>query len=217
MTKPEYTMQIRTVDPGARWVQLAAPRGSHGRGYGGRELGGSRHYRVVSAGLAGDPERLDRVLRLVDYCATDEGMNLVSYGIEGVHWRYRDGQVTATERLFREGGYFWVYQFSDRREREYLMTKFVPQREMILFADSEPRVETVSDFADSPSGFDAAATRRFVDENLMLFAYGKRPLEDYERFLRELRDVYRYDLWLEEAEGGLEALGLLPQRFAGGR
>lgn len=50
-----------------------------------------------------DPARL---LQFVDYCFSDEGVELLNWGIEGDHWEMKDGERVYTDKIMKnENGY----------------------------------------------------------------------------------------------------------------
>lgn len=46
---------------------------------------------MLSADLADEPDKLKRVLEYLDYITAGEGLDLVCYGIKGVHFDYGAG------------------------------------------------------------------------------------------------------------------------------
>ena len=65
--------------------------------------------RVLSAELAKDPAKLARVLKYLDYICYGPGLDLVCYGIEGVHWNRVNGKIVPTNRI-GEVSYSWQHQ-----------------------------------------------------------------------------------------------------------
>jgi putative aldouronate transport system substrate-binding protein len=109
--------------------------------------------------------------------------------------------------MAKEGAYFWLYQFTGRPEMEYLTVKFAPQIKLIDFASKQPRLQAVNGFIDFPTGYNAADANRYVEEEFSKFIYGKRPLTEYDSFLKTLEGSMNYKAFLEASEKKVKELG----------
>jgi putative aldouronate transport system substrate-binding protein len=207
MGKIEYLRQIEAVNPKARWVQIQAPIGPHGSGFGDRDLGGSDRHRVVS--VRADRAKVERIADLVNYTATDEGLTLVSFGLEGRHYTRGAEGITMTSEGLSELGYIWVYQFSGRDVPVYQAARFPNERSLIQFATSQPRIPALDRLVDRPDGYNASDANRFIEEELAKFIYGRRPLTraEYSQFLATLDRQFGYDQYVRHMTQGLNALG----------
>ena len=88
-----------------------------------RDENGEAHMRTVNQNIQfvvfDGAEHADNVIKLLNYLATEEGMMLVQYGIEGTHWEYdEEGNIvdlvtedTNLAELGR-GSYAWVHRLS---------------------------------------------------------------------------------------------------------
>lgn len=88
-----------------------------------RDENGEAHMRTVNQTIQfvvfDGAEHADNVIKLLNYLATEEGMMLVQYGIEGTHWEYdEEGNIvdlvtedTNLAELGR-GSYAWVHRLS---------------------------------------------------------------------------------------------------------
>lgn len=78
---------------------------------------------VVDPELVDQPEKRQKVFELMNYIGSEEGANLVQYGIEGRHFTIENGEIVPTELLNEEGTCFFVYQLLGRDEEKYLYTR----------------------------------------------------------------------------------------------
>jgi len=84
--------KVRKLNAEAEVVCGRFPVGPEGH-RGGRVWSGG-HVIVFGRHLAEEPEKVVRVLKILDAVATDEAFNIVSkFGIRGTHWDYRDPKV----------------------------------------------------------------------------------------------------------------------------
>ncbi|MFD0716653.1 extracellular solute-binding protein [Paenibacillus sp. GCM10027626] len=208
MTKEQFVEQIKAVNPNAEWIPVKAVEGPGGAYASAWDVGMTPGLNALPKSLEKDPEKLDKMIELLNYVST-EGANLVQYGVEGSHFNMEGGKVVPTELLSKEGAYFWLYQFTGRPEMEYLQVKFAKQKEFIEFADNEPRVDSYGGFIDPPDGFNSADASRYIGEELTKFIYGKRPIEQYDDFLKTLESSMNYRVFLDSAEQQLKALGYI--------
>lgn len=209
MSKEQFVEQIKAVNPNAEWVQLAALKGPGGQFDSAHDIGSTAALYAMPKALEKSPDKLKKVIELLNYVSSQEGSNLVQFGIEGKHYNLDNGKVAPTELMSKEGGYFWLYQFTGRPELEYLEVKFAPQAEYMKFANDQPRIEALNGFIDFPDGFNAADANRYIEEELSKFMYGKRPLAEYDAFLNTLEGSMNYKAYLDAAEARLKELGYL--------
>ncbi|PYI56421.1 extracellular solute-binding protein [Paenibacillus flagellatus] len=194
------------LNPNARWAQVPAPRGPGGASTAYNDVG-ARNILVLSAKLAQQPAKLDKIIRLLAYLSSDEGSRLVLYGIEGKHYKRSNGTIVPTDKM-PEAKYSYLYQLIGRDEMVYLRTKFPKQEPYFTFAMNEPRIDVYDSLIDPPPGFSLTDAGRFIQEEMFKFIYGKRPLDSYGDFLRTLETEYRYGDYMRSAEAQLKELGV---------
>lgn len=199
---------IKQVNPEANWVQIACPKGPKGD-YDTPHAYFSSGLLSLSADLPKDEPKLNKVFELFNYISGREGNNLVSYGIEGYHYNVENGKIVATDKLASEGGYFWAYQLTGRPELEYLYTKFVGWEKEISFAAELPRLRNLEPFVVVPDNINLADANRFISEELLKFVYGRRPIDEYDAFLKELDEDFNYKEYLEICKEQLKELGFI--------
>lgn len=196
--KKEYVEQVKAVNPDAEWLQIDAMEGPAGKLDGVYDIAGVSNLWALPKTLENEPEKLEKVIDLLNYVSSEEGNRLVMYGIEGEHYDVEDGKVVITNPEGVEHSH--VYQFTGRPNDEYLAAKFGYIQEQIDFAIDQPRLEVYDSLVTLPEGFNPADANRYAEEEMIKFIYGKRPLSEYEDFLDTLENTYNYDLYVETAK-----------------
>ncbi|MDF2963750.1 MAG: transporter substrate-binding protein [Paenibacillus sp.] len=210
MTKEQFVEQIKAVNPKAEWVQVEAVKGPGGQQFDSAwDIGKTPGMYAIPKALEKNPEKLQKVFELLNYVSGKEGSPLVQYGVKGKHYNLEGNKVVPTDLMGKEGGYFWLYQFTGRPEMEYLQVKFAPQKPFIEFANKQPRIQALNGFVDYPNGYNAADAGRYIEEELAKFIYGKRPLTEYDSFLKTLEGSMNYKAYLDGAQKQLKDLGYL--------
>ncbi|WP_208629863.1 extracellular solute-binding protein [Paenibacillus ferrarius] len=206
--KDQFVEQTKAVNPKAEWIQIAAPKGPAGQFDGTWDSGKSPMMLGIPKKLEKDPVKLQKVFDLLNYVSEGKGAELVQYGIEGKHYTLENGKPKPTDLLGKEGGYIWSYQFTGRPELEYLSARFVNQASYIDFTSKQPRIQAVNGYLDIPSGYNPAEADRYGTEEIIKFLYGKRPLSEYDQFLKTLDTQFNYKAFQESAQKQLKSLGM---------
>jgi putative aldouronate transport system substrate-binding protein len=207
MTKQQFVDQIKTVNPNAEWVQIAAPSGPGGQFDGPWDIGAAPGRVAIPKALEKDPEKLQHVFDLLNYISNpDGGSMLVQFGVKDTHFTLDNGKPTMTDKA-GDVGYSWLYQFTGRPEMEYLQAKFATQSDFIKFANDEPRIKALNGFIDNPEGFNSADAIRYIEEEITKFIYNKRPLSEYDAFINTLETSMNYKAYLDSGYEQLKALG----------
>lgn len=207
ITKDQFVEQIKTVNPNADWLQIAAPTGVGGQYDGSWDIGSTPGRFAIPKALEKDPEKLQRVFDLLNYISNpDGGSMLVQFGVKDTHFTLDNGKAKMTDKA-GDVGYSWLYQFTGRPEMEYLQAKFAAQSDAIAFANDQPRIEALNGFIDNPEGFNLADANRYIEEELAKFIYNKRPLSEYDTFIQTLETSMNYKALMDSAMEQLKALG----------
>lgn len=200
----------KEANPNTEWVQLGALTGPSEKSYvSGLDMVGWLQLLAVPKNMEKDPEKLDKILELINYVSTEEGNLLVSYGIKDEHFTIDNGKVTITDKGKTESGFSFVYQFTGRKDEAYLAAKFSDQAEYISFEMGLPRVGVADSYVVPPAGFNKADADRFVMEEFSEFLYGKKSLDQYDQFLKTLEDTFQYKNYMEAVETQVKELGLI--------
>lgn len=200
----------KSVNKDAQWVQLASPRGPGGQYDASYDFGKAAQYFVISKAVEKDPAKLQKIIDYFNYLASPEGMTLVSYGIEGRHYKLTGGKVEPTELMDKEGGYFSVYQMAGRKELEYLSTRFPYAEKVLQFTNTQPRIHELNSYVYSyPPGFNKNDVDRFMKDELIKFIFGKRNLNEYDAFLQTMNQTFKHDAYMEQAAAQIKEKGAL--------
>ncbi|SDS38208.1 carbohydrate ABC transporter substrate-binding protein, CUT1 family [Paenibacillaceae bacterium GAS479] len=161
---------------------------------------------VISKKVAEDEAKLQKVLDLFNYTAQDKGANLVQFGLEGTHFTKENGKVKLTDKA-SEASFTWVYQFSGRPEKEYLLTKFPNQAPYIEKNDQLKKLESYNNVITLPTDYNAADADRYKQEELLKFYLDKNKMENFDKFLNELNTTFKYQTYLDSGFQQLKDLG----------
>lgn len=193
------------MDPDAKWELVGPLPGPYGDDYVGDYHAQSftRLY-AVNAKLADDPERLAAVLRLINYVATEEGLGLTSFGIEGEHWfRNADGNVEVYPDMAQTVNFTWIYQLCGREDLSYCRVKFGEAAwEYIKASDEQSYLDNVTRLIDRPDWYNAVDAETFIEEQVMAFITGDAALteDSWNAFLQQLDATYHYSEYLVYAD-----------------
>ncbi len=208
--KPPYDATLSEMTPDAQWIQIApvqGPGGAYDSCY--NVPGYATSGWVLSADLADEPDKLARILEYLDYIVAGEGLDLVCYGVEGVHFNYGpDGAIATTDRI-NEVSYAWQHQVMGRDEIVYLATKFPTCSEVIRFAKELPRIDSYTNYVGVPEGLNKSDLVRFVTEETTLFIYGKRSFDTWDKYVDTLYQTYGLQQYLDMGTAALKEAGLL--------
>lgn len=211
MYKQVFMDQLTAVDPNADWVWFAPLESGTGDRacYETISAVSQKGVWCVSAEIAENPDKLDAVVKLLNYIASDEGERLVDYGIEGRHYNIVDGEVQKTDLMSTECDYLWAYQIGHRPESEYLAVKFPEAVEVIQFAANMERIVSYNDAVIAPEGFHKEDMDKYIEENILSFIYGTRDISEYDQFIEELNNSFGFNEFMESAEEQLKERGLV--------
>ena len=201
---------IAAVNPNAKWI----PAGPLHNEMGGEDVmypinnvGGGDGW-ALCADLADDEEKLQAVFKVLNYFVTEEGSNLIQYGLEGEHWvkNPETGRISMTENG-AAANYISTYQIFSRIELEYLQVKF-PEAE-IAFTNSMTKgvLEYYNSLVVEPDGMYLADMESYIKTQMLAFIYGERPLDEYDAFIKELNDNYMFAEYMEAAADQLISFG----------
>lgn len=156
-------------------------------------------------------EKLQAVFKYIDYIISDEGSDLIFYGIEGDHWvRDENGNVKMTENA-TAANYISTYQIFSRKELEYLKVKFPEAQQVFEATTAANRIEIYNTLVLEPEEIYLEDMESYVRQQLLAFIYGERELtqEEYDKFIGELNDNFQFDVYMEAAHDQLAAYGLV--------
>lgn len=209
--KAPYDEILEEMCPDAQWIQIESPIGPNGDQYDScyNIPGYLQSGRVLSSDLADNPEKLEKVIEYLDYICYGDGLNVVCYGIPGVHWNYdENGNVVVTDKI-DEVSYSWQHQTMGRLEKDYMAIKFPEIKAEIDFAANLPRINSYNNFVEIPENRNQSDLIRYVDEETVRFFYGRRDLSEFEDFVNTLYETYGLAEYEEIATENLKNAGIL--------
>ncbi|MBO9609493.1 MAG: extracellular solute-binding protein [Paenibacillaceae bacterium] len=205
MITDAITKTWKAINPNAEWAQLGALTGPGGKFQGHWDIGNTQGLIALSKSLEKQPDKLNKVLEYLNYI-TDPGKGqlTVNYGVEGTHYKLENGKVVALPAM-SELGYAYQEQLTGRSEMDYLKTKFVNQGAYIDFAMNQPRIQIYSQFVPAPSG--TVADDRYEYEELVKFLYNKRPLAEWDDYVKTMNAKFAIETRTADAQKLLKDLG----------
>ena len=203
--------QIHDVNPNAVtnfFTTLKSEVGAEPAMYQG-DLNSTNAILAISADIT--DEKLDALIKYIDYITVGEGANLVYYGLEGEHWVYDEqGRIRMTENA-TAANYISTYQLFSRKELEYLDAKF-PEAKMVFDQTTAAnRIWTYNSLVVEPEGMYLSDMESYARQQLLDFIYGDRELSEaeYANFIQELNDMYQFDEYMAAAEEQLREQGIV--------
>jgi putative aldouronate transport system substrate-binding protein len=198
LRKPEFEKVIKEVNPKAEWILVQPPKGPFGAFYGGFAKGSASQI-VLSATL-GEPKnaaKLKKVIELIEYAASDEGLRLVQFGIEGTHYKTEGGKIVALDKM-NELTWTWAIMMVGRKDLEYLPVKFAYAAKEVEACIKYPFLQAFDKVVGNfPESIPKADIDRFISDNLIAFLYGTKPLSEYDAFVKELETKYSYKAYMD--------------------
>ncbi|WZL77388.1 extracellular solute-binding protein [Eubacteriales bacterium mix99] len=202
--KQIYMDQVLAVNPKAEWVCFNGLEGPHGHKNGTSDIDNVAGRWVISKEIESDEVKRDRIFDLLNYTVSGEGLNLLCYGVEGRHFNIEDGKVVPTELMSRECDYIYVYQICNRDDLTYCETKFPEAKTAIETGFHMDRYHTYNGEVDLPEGLHKSDMDNYISDNMIKFIYGKRPINEYDDFIKELSDSFQFDEYLKAAQTQLK-------------
>lgn len=199
MLKDDQVAKEKAVNPNATWVQVDALTGPAGKYVETVDISNSPMLFAIPKTLEKNPAKLQRVIDLINYVSSEKGNRLVDFGVEGKHYNVTDGKVVATPLMGKECGYTWAYQFTGRKEIEYLSTKFVNQTKAIEYANNLPRINILTGFFDIPTEVNKADVEKYIESEVSKFIYGKRNISEFDLFIETINKTYGLKSYFDSA------------------
>lgn len=201
---------LTAVDPNADWRMvdhfITTEYGTEGAT---KSAAGFSSVYCFSIDLADDPDKLAAALSIFDYTCHDEGDELMCYGIEGVHY-IKDGDRIVKQDAMNQLGYGWALQFTGRNDMVYCMTKFAECADEIQTAANDVNViYHYEELVQQPDNVNVADLKAYEEEQITQFIFGTRSMDEYDDFVKTLKDLYGLDEYLEAAKVQLTTLGYI--------
>lgn len=108
------TYEMEKVQPGVKWEMLDTPKGPDGKhGYMGKSP------IVSSLAITTECKNPEAVLKLQEWCTTDEAYYLTNHGIEGVHYTEIGKRTEEGEKLFQQNKLTAISGWTATTERKF--------------------------------------------------------------------------------------------------
>ncbi|TBL68374.1 extracellular solute-binding protein [Paenibacillus thalictri] len=205
-TNEPQMKEWKDVNPKAEWIQLAPPKGQ-------AQYAGAWDVSKPAFGMLAFPkviekdiDKLDKILEILNYTSTKEGSELVAFGEKGRHYNLEGNKFITTPLRAKE--MFWPYQLTGRDEMQYLINVGYPEAE-VKKSNETPRLKALNGYVILPDGYASTDAERYIEEELAKFIYGKRPIDEYDAFLKTLDTTFKYKVYLDSAAKQLGELGLV--------
>lgn len=207
MMKDEQVKKWKDANPQADWIMVGTMKGPGGDYLGGWDKSSTNGFLAISNAVGKDKAKLNKILEMLNYTSSGEGLDLVQFGLKDTHFKQENGKITLNADKMAEIGYTWVYQFAGPQQNIYLKTKFPNQASYIENNYKVKTMEGYGGYVTLPAEFNSADANRFKDEELLKFYYGKNKLEDFDAFLDKLNTTFKYKVYHDSAMKQLKELG----------
>jgi len=209
-SKAEQVETLTSVDPNAQWGPMRKNiKTAYGEAGASNSASGNDAVYAINADLTDDPEKLDAVLELFNYIATDECDMLLSFGIEGEHYKVENDTVVKLDKM-DELTYGWGIQFLGRQDLLYCMTKFANCADYIEHcANDVPILYHYEQMVEQPEGINVSDINSYIMEQIAQFIYGTRSMNDWDAFINTLYDSYSLQTYIDAAQETLTKLGYI--------
>jgi putative aldouronate transport system substrate-binding protein len=200
------------------WITIAPPKGPHGDQWAGFAQFQSNSW-TISKKAAKDPEKLKRIMSLLQYWYTDkEAQPYFSYGQKGIMWDMVDGKPVrlkdnmANKDMVQK----WQWQsnyFLPRRGNDALYFNFTYDK-----TDSfhQTNLKYIKPNKVNPFVLiDANDTQyndriKYVNETLLKFILGKEPIANWDTYVSTLDAKFNYKKYKEDVMKQLSDAGIKP-------
>jgi len=207
--KKMFMDQVLAVNPNAKWIWFDNIQGPESADNETLDVSDVAGRWVISKEVEEDKEKRDRILDLLNYVVSKEGLNLVSYGIEGRHYNIENEKIVPTEQMSKECDFLWAYQICFRDDLPYCQTKFPEAKDAFASAHEADRYEIYDEAVDIPDGLHKSDMDKYITDNMIKFVYGERPVDEYDNFIQELKDSFQFDEYMEAAKSQMKEKGYI--------
>jgi putative aldouronate transport system substrate-binding protein len=208
LTKDTNIQVYKAVNPAAEWLQMDAISGPGGKFQGYVDLGAAPGFVALSSSLEKHPDTLNKALEYVNYVSGGKGETLVNYGLEGQHYKVNNGKIEILPAS-NDVVYSFIHQITNRDDYEYLQVKFPTQKRYYDFTMKQPYIKVYTGFVSFPQAINAADLKRFEEAEIVKFMYGQRSLDEFDQFVKTIKETYKIDSYLTEAETKLKSIGII--------
>ena len=202
--------QALEICPTAQWELMMGVEGPGGKYDDVYDSSNASAYFAINADLAGQTERLNKVLELVDFlCDEETGQRLAAFGLEGTHYELDEaGNIVALPAL-NDVTYSFNYLICGRDDLPYLKAKFPYLDAQIDQCNAMTVLPIYNARVTVPEGVTASDIERYATEEVTRFIYGERSLDEWDAYVDTLYSVYNLQAYLDGATADLTEAGYI--------
>lgn len=173
--------------PDANNIYIQPPEGPDGH-YGVRALNPIMQYYVIPRGARNKAGGA----KFVNYLYTDKRMNLITHGVEGIHYEMKNDEIVYTDAYQEFKNWSAVYNIGNS-SRESFMFRLKDKGFYPYFSQIEefdPTTTEATHLAPPIPAFDDNLTllEEFVYENAVKFIMGARSLDEFDQYVKEFNN-----------------------------
>jgi hypothetical protein len=166
------------------------------------------------------PEKVARIIEILDWLSSQEGFLLTHYGLEGKHYK-KDGnnisllQDAITNDIIKQGDFLKIWDFFTPNTPETFGLTVVDPNEtdrdrgINKFLLSIPVRDNIGTNVTPPTGFDLAAFRSKMREYQVKLIMDEKSGKNYPKYYQELMTVYGGEKMFKAYEEQMKAVGMI--------
>ncbi|WP_197479954.1 extracellular solute-binding protein [Paenibacillus swuensis] len=194
------------------WIQIAPPKGPNGDQILSLDVFQNGQW-VISKKAAEDPDKVKRLLELLQYMYTDKEIYpWLAYGVKDVTWTQTGDQVAVTDK-FVDKAYSWTrhYAFVRRaNDTVYFNFKNENTSKNLELNQKYLKPNNVIPFlVPDPEDTIAADRTKYMREMMLKFITGKEPLTNWDAFVQTVNEKFQLNKLIEINTKQLQEQGIL--------
>lgn len=181
----QFLADMKKLNPDAEIIMIDPPTGPSGM-KGTPQSAGFYGQWVINAQIS--EEKVDKILEILDWQATDEAMEFKRKGIEGVHHTVVDGVPVVNDQYKADGV---INLIAHNKYNPYFTTPGAPEEVAQAQLDQWKNIETLgvpnpAIAAMTPSMQEKGAElSKYSTEMFIKFVTGEKPLDEFDQYVQE--------------------------------
>ncbi|MDF2668249.1 MAG: hypothetical protein K0R67_555 [Paenibacillus sp.] len=166
------------------------------------------------------PEKVKRIVEILDWLASEEGFLLTHYGIEGKHYTKNGNTITLNNAAYdadivKQGNFLDIWSFFTPSSPEVLGLKLIDPREterdrsIETFIRSIPTRASVGTNLVPPPGVDLAAFRTRMNELIVKMMFDDKSAAKWPEYREELLNKYNGKKMFDAYTEQIKAAGII--------
>lgn len=208
--KEAYMTQALEICPTAKWELLSGVEGPGGRYDTAYDATNAPSYFGINADLAEEPEKLAKVLELINFlCDNETGHRLTLFGQQGVHYDLdAEGNIVPLDALSTLT-YSFNYTICGRDDLPYLRAKFGYLDAQIDQLGEMVTLPSYNSKVSVPENVIVSDIENYATTEITRFIYGERDLAEWDSYVDTLMNVYALNVYLDSAAADLQNAGVI--------